>query len=1197
MPWLPTLPRRNWLERTSCALAVALASIGAAGLAGSWLSIGWLEQPWQGLTPIRTEEALCFLILGLVLLLREFGWSRASWLGLAPAGIGILILCGSLFDYDLHLESWYAHGRLFDVATGSGSSRVAAMAASCLILGAIPIVWRSFASGKAARVFVEAVGGSVLTAVGASTVIGYLTNLPAVYNWGSSTPTSPLTALGLCLLGLALLLLAWRANVKLERGPPAWAPVPLITACLTLTFILWLGLREREIHYLNTSTEGISDQIAAEMGSDIGLQEDAFKDLAVSWARDPGPLASWEADAKTQLQRSQPYGCVSISYVDSNLRVQQITPDRTYRDNLAADLNSRSSAVNLAAQIRTEAIRRIADVHGPVLSASTPILGYPDLGFVLYTPITRVSGPVTYIAAEYTYKPLFTYALNKVLKANGDYDAQMSIDDRTIVSEATSATSGNSSYLVRKSYQIFDRMVRIELTPSEAIVVQDRRSLPEFVLFAGFAISGMLGLSLHNARRASAGQRAAELSNERLRAENEERRRVEAMLKISDERLRLALDSTQIGVFEWNVPTGQVYYGAGLWAILGYDAKLMPATLAAWQALIYPDDLARYRETFESQVSGGVSITDLEYRVKAKSGEWRWVHVRSKAVDADSTGRPTRIIGTVQDVTARVETEHHLRRAKAEADAASQAKSDFLASMSHEIRTPMNGVIGMSSLLMETALTPEQRDFANTIRSSGEALLTIINDILDFSKIESGKMDIEHAPFDLTLCLEEALDLFVVPASTKGLEIGYHVPADVPTWIIGDITRLRQIVVNLVNNAVKFTAKGSISVEVRSIPVADEAAAGNPGKLSLEFAIRDTGIGIPPEGMNRLFKAFSQVDSSTTRKYGGTGLGLAICQRLAQLMGGNIRVESTAGVGSAFIFSILTEAAPARTDIEYFLPLPAQLRGAPVLCVERHPTTRARVRTLLESWGATCIAAEDPAQARELLAAQKVAPALAVLNGARTDGQASPLDLLPHLKCPRLLMVPFGQPAPAAPQDGFPCGSVLKPLKNASLMQSVIGLFGPAATEGAAAPTATYREMVLAHEFPLSVLLAEDNHVNQKVALRFLERMGYRADAVGNGLEVISSLETHHYDLVLMDLQMPEMDGLEATRQIRQRLPQDRQPKIIALTANAMQGDRDICMAAGMDDYISKPVKLHEIAAVIRRQFASKAKPDQAMGA
>jgi CheY-like chemotaxis protein/nitrogen-specific signal transduction histidine kinase len=545
-----------------------------------------------------------------------------------------------------------------------------------------------------------------------------------------------------------------------------------------------------------------------------------------------------------------------------------------------------------------------------------------------------------------------------------------------------------------------------------------------------------------------------------------------------------------------------------------------------------------------------------------------------------------KFIAVETDITARVETEHQLRRAKAEADDASRAKSEFLASMSHEIRTPMNGVIGMTSLLMETTLTAEQRDFVNTIRTSGDALLTIINDILDFSKIESGKMELEHAPFELALCLEEALELFALQASAKKLEIGYHIAPEAPGWIMGDVTRLRQVIVNLVNNAVKFTPGGSISVEVRPgapVPVPDDPDGAATAPV-LEFSVRDTGIGIPPDRLGRLFKAFSQVDSSTTRKYGGTGLGLAISQRLCELMGGRIRVESTPGEGSVFIFTIQAEPAPAGEGAA--LPaLPAPLREGPVFCVEDHPVTRARLRTVFESWGAACTVFPSVA-ALTRDAAKHPAPSLLVLDAGEIEETAAH-ESLNRFSCPRLILYPFGQTAPQT-DDGPPLASSPKPIRTGALLQVVVRLF-QAGGSGTASPFPV-NERTLGEEIPLEVLVAEDNAVNQKVALRFLERLGYRADAVANGLEAVTTLENREYDLVLMDVQMPEMDGYEATRQIRARLPAERQPKIIALTANAMQGDRDAAVAAGMDDYVSKPVKVHEIAAAIRRQFPAAAK-------
>ncbi|MBP9914307.1 MAG: response regulator, partial [Opitutaceae bacterium] len=958
---------------------------------------------------------------------------------------------------------------------------------------------------------------------------------------------------------------------------------------------------------------------------------------------------------------------------------------------------------------RLDALNRARETNKPVVSGTVAI-GAQDSGVVIYAPLTHKSELIGYAAAEYSYQKFFHALAAQRLKLMEDYSIRISIGSDPIYTSSANDPDRRDDLTLEKSYTLLDRRLRLSLTPSEAALSRDRRFLPELALGAGFGITLLLGLSVHLARSARAGQREAELSNHKLLAENDERRRIEARLKVSDERLRLALDSTQIGIFEWNVSANHVYYSPGLWSMLGYDHVRMPATVEAWQSLIHPEDLLLYQGRVDSQLQGGTAFIDPEYRMRAHNGEWRWISTRAKTVAANTDGRPARIIGTMQDITARreaeqalrvsqaearklslvasktdnpvligspdgtiewvnesftrvmeytldeivgrnplefmvgpetnprtivliraamargqglatdvvnysksgrkyhlhleiqpvfnesgqlenfiaiesditarVETESQLRRAKAEADAASRSKSEFLASMSHEIRTPMNGVIGMTSLLMETPMNAEQRDFVNTIRTSGEALLTIINDILDFSKIESGKMEIEHMPFELALCIEEAFDLFALQASAKKLDLVYNIEPDVPGWILGDVTRLRQIIVNLVNNAVKFTPSGSIAIEVKRVTSVE--GSGDFGPVRLEFAVRDSGIGIPPDRLDRLFKAFSQVDSSTTRKYGGTGLGLVISQRLSALMGGDIRVESAIGVGSAFIFTIQTEAAALQTESS-LPPLPGRLQDGLILVVEDNPITQAHMRTVLEAWGALCAFTRTPAVARDFATKLLQPPVLIIIDGDETEG-VSPLDELLAIKAPRLLMLPFGQTAPAAPEDGRPFATIYKPLKTAALFHAITQLFNPPAKQKGAGTGKAVRRL-LAEDIPLNVLLVEDNAVNQKVALRFLERLGYRADAVGNGLEAVTTLEARHYDLVLMDLQMPEMDGFEASRQIRRRLAEDQQPKIIALTANAMQGDRELCLAAGMDDYISKPVKMHEIIEAIHRQF------------
>ncbi len=1298
MPLPPTLPRRSWLERSSVGFAFAVTVLGGLAVSGWWFGLDLLVQPFGQTASLKANTAFSVFVLGLVLLGLEMGLANITWLALVPALLAGASLAETLFQIDLRIDELLARDHLAFETMHPG--RMSEVSACCIVLLSGVLIWRGLQHGGRGRLFAEAVIGSLTIAAGFSTLVGYAASLPAVYRWGGTTATSPLGAVGLLLLGLAVLVLAWRETMKKEGGPPAWSPMPAVVGCLTLSLILWVGLRERETAYLGAKTQTSMDTLATTTNFEFDRQAAAMERLARMWA-DASTRADavWETDARTQWDdSSRALGCVLISIVSPDMRTTWFFP----REGNEAYLDFDHSAI----EARRNAIDAARVTRSPVVSATTDIPGRGK-GVVIYAPISREGRIAGYVAGEYLYRPFFARVVSEQ-KLAPDYLVSIKIGTERVY-DSVGGIDSDEDLTLDKSYTIFNRRIRISLTPSDDALATDRRFLPELALLAGFGITALLGLSVHLARSARAGQRAAELSNQKLIAENEERRRVEARLKISDERLRLALDSTQIGIFEWNVAAGHVYYSPGLWSMLGYDHSRMAATVEAWQSLIHPDDLPVYRTRIESQLAGVASFIEPEHRVRARNGEWRWVYTRSKAVAAGSNGRPTRIIGTVQDITARreaelalrqsqaearklslvaaktdnpvligspdgtiewvnesftrvmeytleevvgrnpadlmigpetnntvieqirqavtqgtglstdvvnysksgrkyhlhleiqpirdelgqlrnfivvetdittrVETEHMLRRAKLEADAASRAKSEFLASMSHEIRTPMNGVIGMTSLLMETPLSSEQRDFVNTIRTSGEALLTIINDILDFSKIESGKLELERMPFDLSVCIEEALDLFALQASAKKLELVYYIEPNVPAWIIGDVTRLRQIVVNLVNNAVKFTPTGSIAIEVRRLP-----SSPSNSSFQLEFAVRDTGIGIPPDRLNRLFKAFSQVDSSTTRKYGGTGLGLAISQRLSTLMGGIIRVESTVGVGSSFIFTIETEAAaipPEATPAAR----PAALREQLVLCVEDHPTTARRIRNLLDHAGARFVLARDAAEALAMVKNLPQPPALVIIDGDETSGQ-SPLEALSSIRAPRLLMLPFGQTAPVPPPDLMPFGTVFKPFKNSSFLHALGALFnvGPAPVTPASTNSAFIRRV--ADEFPLDILLAEDNAVNQKVALRFLDRLGYRADAVGNGLEVLTTLENRFYDLVLMDLQMPEMDGLEASRQIRQRFPADRQPKIVALTANAMQGDRELCLQAGMDDYISKPVKLHEIEAAIRRLFS-----------
>ncbi len=654
-----------------------------------------------------------------------------------------------------------------------------------------------------------------------------------------------------------------------------------------------------------------------------------------------------------------------------------------------------------------------------------------------------------------------------------------------------------------------------------------------------------------------------------------ETRRAQRLLAESEARFRGLAAAAPVGIFQADAE-GRITYVNERWCrIAGLDAP--DATGTGWLRALHPLDRPRVRQAWREAAAGRRPFK-LRFRFQRADGSETWV-MGNAIASHDTGGAMDGLIGTVTDVTESHAQSLALERAKSEAEAAARAKSLFLANMSHEIRTPLNAVIGMTTLLLDTPMSEDQRDFARTIRASGESLLEIINDILDYSKADVGKLEIEQRPFDLRRCVEESLDLVTPRALEKGLNLAYLIEDGTPESLLGDAARVRQILVNLLSNAVKFTHQGEVFVAV-------DAEAADADTCRVRFAVKDTGIGIAADHLPRLFQSFTQVDATTTRKYGGTGLGLAISKRLAELMGGGVTVQSEPGQGSVFTVTLLVRRAPVSEPADYLQRNAPALVGKRLLVVDDNLTNRRIVTRLALLWGMqtstfpSALEALDRVRHGEPFDVAVLDMSMPGMDGielAREIRRRRRADELPIV-----MLTSLGQRQMLEAGQGAGLAACLsKPIKAGQLFSTLVAVIeGRHPSSSAPAPAQPIEK---GRRQPLRVLLAEDNAINQRVAMRLLQHLGYAPDLAANGRQALDAVARRNYDVVLMDIQMPELDGVQAARQIVSRRGPDGLPRIIAMTANAMPGDRETYIAAGMDGYLPKPIELADLAAVLEQ--------------
>jgi PAS domain S-box-containing protein len=1082
----------------------------------------------------------------------------ASGAGLIVAAIGALSFTQDVLHIDPEVDHVFGVLASF-TAEPAQVGRMAPNTAACFILIGVGLFLRRLVQPSRLSTLTTVLG-YVVAATGVAALAGSLTDVTAAYQWGLVSSMALHTAAGLVLLGAGIAGRGWDDADHRESGS-WWRPVIVGTTSLVVTIFMWQSLvsthREQARYLALSEARHLRKAITAPAEMEIRVIEE----MARRWAKQVPPYEQWVVVASAYLRSAEGHQAVEVEAADGSFR-------------WAAPFGLRP-LTGAAAEAKAQAIARAQRTRAPVL---TPLVESGD-GRVLYIVVPVYRDDVFYASIVGVYRVTAQLESASVQESEHDYYVAL-FDGADRVYGPDDSGAAASAWGAEVGLRVRDAMWRLRVWPTPTRAAQLEGPLPSVLLAAGVFLSALAAYIVFAVDMRRRRERELKHTTIELQKQDREREAAQEALRSSEERYRSLIDGAIDIIYRVDNDGRFTFVNP----VAARVMKREPSELIGchFLDLVAPEAKSQVAHFYRQQLDNRVRDTYLEFPTVGGDGQTVWIG-QNVLMLSDESGT-CGFQAVARDITERKRADAELAAARDQALETTRLKSQFVANMSHELRTPMNGILGLTELLLEGDLSPEQRDHAATVRSCGETLLTLLNDILDLSKIEAGKMELHTEPFDIRQVIHQTADLFEEKARRKGVELVYLVHHDVPAIVLGDPGRLRQVLTNLLGNAVKFTAAGEITVRVGI----DESG---PDGILLRLEVSDTGIGVSPEAQAQLFRPFVQADGSITRRYGGTGLGLVISRQLAELMGGRLDMTSEIGRGSTFWFTARLKsadapAAPRSTD--------GTLHGLRILVVNEAEAGRRRLRELLESWQMTVcealdaadglVALETAALRREPVDVVVVELRPPVASAVEFAAAVKERGFLPQARL--ILMVGQGQPGDAerARQAGA-AAYLTKPIRQSQLFDCLATIMSPA-------PDAGHDEAKIVTRYSLEdqreaqrepLLVVEDNPVNQKVLIGFLRRLGYRADVAANGRQAIEALERRHYALVFMDSQMPEMDGFAATAEIRRREGTSRHTRIAAVTAHAMQGERERCLAAGMDDYLSKPYTIEQLAALVKR--------------